>query len=272
MNQTWNGKTALITGASSGIGAAIARRFAAGGLRVLLTARRLERLHALAEEIRLAGGAAETLPADLAIEVERVDLFRQVNAQFGCPHVLVNNAGFGWYGYLSEMPWRTMRDLIAVNVEAAAHLARLCLPGMLARNSGHILNIGSIAGKIPSQGIAMYAGSKAFLDAFSTALHRELAGSGVQVSLLRPGPVRTEFFDISEQQVNGGRIPAERFAIRAERVAEAAFDVLQRPRRALYVPWYLGVVPVIEGVFGWLMDSMGPLLLRRRKHQSYPHR
>jgi short-subunit dehydrogenase len=181
------GKVAIVTGASSGIGEAVARRLAAAGLRVVLVARRMERLLGIKREIESAGGRAEVVSADLGCEHDRLSLFERVRAA----DVLINNAGLGWYGYYADMPWQIARELLQVNIGAAAHLTSLFLPGMRARNFGHIINVGSISGSIPSQGVALYCASKSFMDAFTTALHRETRGTNVQVSVVRAGPVNT---------------------------------------------------------------------------------
>ena len=135
-------KTALITGASSGIGAAIARELARHGLRVGLVARRLERLQSLVDEIRRAGGQAEALPTDLAQESQRQELHQRTLESLGQVDVLVNNAGLGWYGFYAEMPWETAQEMLQVNISAVALLTRLFLPGMRARGRGHIINVG----------------------------------------------------------------------------------------------------------------------------------
>lgn len=261
----WTGKTALITGASSGIGAAAARLLAERGLTVLLTARRAERLEQVAAQITAQGGHAHLFPADLADPAQRLDLLSRVQTAFGCPDALVNNAGFGWYGYLHEMPWETAREQIEVNLSAPVHLTRLLLPDMLARRSGVIVNISSIAGGMPNQGVAIYAASKAFLDSFTTSLHRELVGSGVSAGTVRPGPVASEFFDEARRLPNGRSVPAEQFAVPPEQVARAVWSMLRRPRRCIYVPGILALTPWLEHLFPWAIDLLGPLLLRRKQ-------
>jgi len=263
MTPSWQGKVALITGASSGIGAATARRLSTAGLKVILVARRTDRLQVLADEIRAAGGQAEVFTTNLGQESDRLELFSQVDRQYGCPDVLVNNAGFAYYGYTAVMPWETAHAMIDVNATAAAHLTRLFLPGMLERHSGHIINIGSVNGIMPSQGTAVYSASKAFLSAFTAALYRELVGSGVNVSIVFPGPVATEIFDTSEKIEKGFRIPAEGGAISAETVASSIWSLLRRPRRYVFVPWYWHWTSFAEFFFGWAMDLAGPILLRR---------
>ena len=260
-------RTVLITGASAGIGAALARFLAGRGLRVVLAAHREERLQALAGEIEAAGGRTQVVIADLSREEERAALFERVSR---AKHVdvLINNAGFGWYGYYADMPRDTARRMLAVNVEAIAHLTSLCLPGMLSRRSGHIINIGPIAGGFSNQGVALYSSSKAFMDAFSTALHRELRGSGVHASVMRLGPVRTEFFEAARRLENGGSIPAEHWAVPVERVNRALWRLLEKPRRVVYLPAWLWVTQLADPLLGGLIDRLGPLLLRRSKKRG----
>ncbi len=259
----WKDKIAVVTGASSGIGAATARRLAQAGMRVVLVARRSDRLEHLAEEIRQAGGWAECFTADLALEKDRRALYQDVMDRFGKVDVLVNNAGLGWYGYGSDMSWKTAWEMLQVNVEAVVQLSLSFLPGMRKRGSGHIINIGSISGSIPSQGIALYGATKSFLDNFSTALHRELTGTRVHVSVVRAGAVKTEFGETALNQENGGHVPTEHVGVSAEHVAWRIWKLLLRPQRVVYVPGWLRVVPWAELAFGWLIDRVGPLLLKR---------
>jgi short-subunit dehydrogenase len=257
----WKGKVALITGASSGIGAVTARKLAREWLRVVLVARREDRLQSLAEEIQTAGGQALVIAADLTQEEERQRVYDTVHATWGPVEVLVNNAGMGWYGYGAEMSWPAAQRIIQVNVEALVHFTLLLLPGMRERGHGHIVNVGSIAGNLPSQGIAIYSATKAFLDNFTTCLYREMRGSGVQVSVVKPGPVTTEFFDVAS--CAGRQMPAERFGVKPEAVAGRIWNVLRHPTRMAYVPRFYWFVQWVEPYFGWVMDLLGPLLLRR---------
>jgi short-subunit dehydrogenase len=268
MKISWEGKTALITGASSGIGAATAHKLAQRGMQVILVARRPDRLLQVQVEIQDLGGKAFTIATDLSAENACQQVFDQARALCGNVDVLVNNAGVGWYGYFSGMPIERFNQMITVNISAVVRLTRLFLAGMLERRSGHIINIGSIAGKMPNQGIAIYGASKAFMDAFTTSLHRELVGSGVHTSVVLPGPVKTEFFDQCAQQSQGRRIPAEAFAIPVERVADAVWSILRQPRRFLYVPWYIALSPWLEYLFAPIIDRLGPLLLKRSTRPS----
>lgn len=253
------GRRVLITGASSGIGAAAARKLAALGMRVVLAARRTDRLKALAAQIEQAGGQAQVMTADLTRAEDRAALAELAPET----EVLVNNAGLGWYGYYAEMPPALVSDMLQVNLVTVAELTRAFLPAMRARGSGHIVNISSVAGGLPEQGVALYSATKAFMDAFTTALHRELRGTRVHAGLVCPGPVSSEFYPQAAGRPHGRPVPAERFAIPPERVAEGIVRLLRRPRRLLYVPGWLLLSRWVEPLFGGLIDLLGPLLLRQ---------
>lgn len=265
MKKSWQGLSAVVTGASAGIGAAIARRLAREGMQVVLIARRPDRLAQVVDEIQAAGGAALALPADLTDETERCRVFEQALDRTGAPRVLVNNAGAGWYGYTAEMPWETARQLLDLNTAAAVHLSLLFLPTMQRSGSGHIINIGSVVGSLPSQGVALYGATKAFLDHFTSALQRELAGTAVKASVVRAGAVTSDFCTTAARQPGGMHLPTERMGVTPESVAEAVWCLLQRPRPVCYVPAVLAFTPWVDRLFGPLIDRLGPLLLRRQK-------
>ena len=264
MTYSWKNKTAVITGASSGVGASFAKFLAQAGLHVVLTARRAERLKDLQTAIITQGGKASFYTADLSKEKERESLFKKINAEVGEIDILINNAGLGWYGYYSDMPWELVKQMTAVNMMGVLHLTNLFMPGMLALGKGHIINISSIAGGLPNQGIAVYSASKAFVDAFTTSLHRELRGSGVQASMMRLGPVKTEFYDQARELKNGRQIPAEKFAISTDRVNTALWRLINHPKRVVYVPGWLAVSRYVEIIFSGVIDRIGPLLLKKR--------
>lgn len=261
----WEDRLALITGASSGIGAACAQRLGRAGLRVLLVARRRAHLEEVAAQVAAEGGQAEIITADLSQESERQRVYAQVCEQHGGVDVLVNNAGLGWYGFGAQMPWDTAHALLQVNIGAAVHLTLLFLQRMKERGFGRIINIGSISGSLPSQGIAVYGATKSFLDNFTTALYRELAGSPVKVSVVRAGPVQSEFCHTAAALPGGLHLPTERMGITAEAVAERVWGLLRHPRRAVYIPRILAFTPWVEAGFGWLIDRLGPLLLNKRR-------
>ena len=261
-------RTALVTGASSGIGRAAAVRLAQEGYHVIVTARRLDLLEGLKQELESQGGSASVFRADLNLPESREELLAHVRETCGCPDLVVNNAGFAWYGYFAEMDWHTADEMMGVNNAAAVHLTLAFLPGMLARGSGQVINISSVAGDIPSQGVALYSASKSFLNAFSTALWRELQGKPVKVSMLLPGPVKTPFFKASKVRSNGWELPTESMGVPVEQVTQALLSLVKRPRRVVYVPFFLALTPWVERLFGWIIDLLGPLLLRWQAHRQ----
>lgn len=258
---TWQDKAALVTGASSGIGLATAKRLAREGIAVALVARREDRLVDLAAEIRRVGGQAVVFAADLADEMERVRVVEGVRSEFGGVDILINNAGFGWYGVLSDMSWPVARQMLRVNVEAVVHLTLLVLPEMVERNAGHIVNIGSVAGDLPVPGMALYSATKAFVDALTVALYRELRGRNVHVSVIKPGPVQTEFFQVAAAQA-GRQYVGRVDGVTAAEVAELVWHLLNRPRREAYIAGRLRVLPWLEFFLGRLLDWAGPIMLR----------
>jgi len=260
----WRGKVAIISGASGGIGAATAQKLAQEGLKVVLVARRKDRLEDLAVRIRKAGGEALVIAADLTEEQDRLRVVEEVRTVYGTADVLINSAGIGWYGFGADMPWTLALQMMRINISAVVHLTLLFLQDVKERNSGHIINVGSIAGSLPSQGVAVYSATKSFMDTFTTSLYRELRGSNVHVSVVKPGPVATEFYDVASSLSAGLRLPAEKYAVKPEAVANRIWTLLRKPVRIAYVPRLLGLVPWVELYLGWLMDLLGPLLLRRQ--------
>lgn len=261
--RVWENKRVLITGASSGIGAATAQRLAREGMHTILVARRQDYLEEIAEEIRDQGGTVEVVSTDLQNEDQREKLLGELRRREGGGKidVLVNSAGFGWYGYGTDMPWGLARQMVEVNVSSAVHLTLDLLGEMVKRGEGHVIQVGSVAGSIPSQGVALYAATKAFVDAFSTGLYRELRGTRVHVSVVRPGPVSTAFFRTASRLPGSRSLPTSRWGVAPQVVAERIWRLLQHPRRVAYVPASLRVVPWVELTLGWLMDRLGPLAL-----------
>jgi len=219
--------TALVTGASSGIGAAFARKLAAQGCDLVLVARREERLKSLANELQREHPVrAEVFPADLSdpMDIERVE---RKTAALGELEFLVNNAGFGVPGNFVEAQLDRHSAMIQVHVLATVRLCRAALPGMIARGRGSIVNVSSIAAFIPSPKSAVYCATKACLNAFSEALQVELAGTGVRVQALCPGLTHTEFHERPGYETYKSRIP-ELFWMSAEDVVTESLSGLKR--------------------------------------------
>jgi short-subunit dehydrogenase len=186
--------TVFITGASSGIGLELAKRFARDGYRLFLTARKTDRFGAaIASLSSLANAGLEPMPDDLADPAAPVRLANELLVRGVVPDVLVNNAGFGTHGSFVESDELFQVQMLQVNVVALTHLTRLLLPGMVARGSGRILNVSSTASFQPGPYMAVYYASKAYVTSFSQALGYELRRSGITVTALCPGPTVTDF-------------------------------------------------------------------------------
>ncbi|HXF10934.1 MAG TPA: SDR family oxidoreductase [Desulfuromonadaceae bacterium] len=187
-------ETVLITGASSGIGLELARCFAADGCRLILVARNVQALETLAAELRQKHQIdVIVMRADLSQRETPKRIFSDLTTQKVLVDIVVNNAGFGAIGVFEHWPAERLNEMIQVNVGALTELTRLFVPGMVQRGSGGVLNVGSVAGFIPGGGMAVYYATKAYVLSFSEALAAELAGTGVKVSVLCPGPVPTNF-------------------------------------------------------------------------------
>ena len=186
-------QTALITGASGGIGLELARLFAAGGYDLVLVARSTAKLEELAGELRKHGGAVRVLAKDLARPESPEEVFRELEAAGVAVDVLVNNAGFATYGPFVEIDLGRELEELQLNVVTLTHLTKKLLPGMLARRRGGVLNLASTAGFQPGPLMAVYYATKAYVISCSEALAEEMSGTGVIVSVLCPGPTATGF-------------------------------------------------------------------------------
>ncbi len=220
---------ALVTGASSGIGLAIARELASLGIHVALSARSRDKLEALAATLATEFKVeTQVIALDLASPSGASDL---VAAMGDRPvDILVNNAGFGHWGPFAEMSWQDCKGLIDLDMTALTELTHLVLPGMRRRGRGHIMNISSIAAYAPIPDFAVYAAAKAYVRNFSEALDAELKGSGVRVLAVCPGGTRTDFSRAAGQRLNK---LGESSLMTAEAVAKIAVKKMFRGRRTV---------------------------------------
>ncbi|UCD53106.1 MAG: SDR family oxidoreductase [Phycisphaerales bacterium] len=193
---TTNSATALITGASSGIGAELACIHAEHKGNLVLVARRIDRLETLKTELEQAHGiTAHVIAKDLANPEAPRQIYDELAARDIQIDYLINNAGFGYGGLFHEQDWARNESMIKVNILALAALTRLFIPEMIARGTGRILNVASMAGFLPGPLQAVYYATKAFVVSFSEATSNELTDTGVTVTALCPGPVDTEFIE-----------------------------------------------------------------------------
>ena len=220
----------LITGASAGIGTALARVFAAHGHELVLVARREDRLTALADTI---AATSRPRPAVVALDLGRRDAVATLAAELTArglePGFVVNNAGYGLSGDAAALDRDEQLAMIDLNVRALTELS-LAFVDSLARHRGGILNVASIAAFLPGPGMAVYYATKAYVLSFSEALHHELVDRGIRVAALCPGPVETEFQARSGMQLPG---IAKIFTLPPERVAEIGYAALMRGKRVV---------------------------------------
>jgi short-subunit dehydrogenase len=238
--------TALITGASSGIGAAVATEFASRGYSLILVARREERLRTLANALSSEHDVdAEIVVADLSREEERDRLQSELGGRGRAVEVLVNNAGFGHQADFARSPRERMVEMVRVNVEAVVDLTSRFITPMVERGRGSIINIASTSAFQPLPGSAVYAASKSFVLSFSEAIRTELRGSGVTVTAVCPGPVRTEFTANAEVPGVEDRTPRIVW-MSAEDIARHAVDGAAHDKRVV-VPGTLNRAGALVG-------------------------
>lgn len=259
------GKVILITGASSGFGEDAARLFASEGCKLVLAARRLEKLQELAADIQSKGGEAIAIPVDLNEPAEidvmvqtAIDLYQRID-------ILFNNAGFGSLDWFENLdPQRDVATLIRVNLIGAMLVTRAVLPDMIDRGSGHIINMSSVAGLIASPLITTYSASKYGLRAFTDSLRREVAPLGIKVSGIYPGPAGTEFG--THLRENRVRDTINRFLdvrMTSAYVARRVVDLAKHPRRSLVIPWWFKVITTFDVLFPIVVDWILYLFVKR---------
>jgi short-subunit dehydrogenase len=233
------GAITLVTGASSGIGAATAEALSNAGARLILTGRDEDRLKAVAVKT-----SATAFPADLSRPGAPDELVRLAQAAYGRIDLLVCNAGNGWAGPIGDLPAGTADHLVAVNLLAPVHLARLLIPAMVARGTGHLVFVSSIAGATGVRHEAVYAATKAGLNTLAESLRYELADTGVGISVVLPGAVSTPFFS------RRGRPYARHWPapVSADRVARAIVSAAEHNRRVVYIPGWLHFPAWLHGL------------------------
>jgi len=223
-------RVALVTGASAGLGIEFARQLSKRGYRLVLAARRKERLDALAKEL----GNARAVAVDLSKSNAAARLMTDVEANGETVDLLVNNAGFGLIGRFAGLDAKRERQMIDLNVGALTDLCRAVAPAMIERGSGAILNVASTAAFQPGPKMAVYFATKAFVLSLSEALHEELKPHGIRVSCLCPGPTRTEFGDVAGF---GGNGLFDRVAMTADKVVEIGLKGLDANRAVVVAGW-----------------------------------
>jgi hypothetical protein len=260
MRRELEGRAALITGASAGIGEAAAQALAKRGCSLILAARRLDLLQALAERLGSGPQAVPCLPVQLDVtDLSTIQRAVEIGIErFGQIDVLVNNAGVGRLDWLDQMdPAEGIERQIRVNLIGLAQMTRAVLPSMLSRHEGHIINVGSIASLIGSPTYSIYAASKFGVRGFSEALRREVAGFGVRVSVIYPGAVRTGFAGDAVARRKTRITTPGWLVLTPEGVGEAIAGLAVHPRRSLVLPWVMRPLAwanaLVPGLIDWLV-------------------
>ncbi|MDL1909964.1 SDR family oxidoreductase [Chloroflexi bacterium CFX6] len=261
-------KVVLITGASSGFGEDAARLFAQEGCKVVLAARRLDRLQALAAEIQDQGGEALAIPVDVNVPAEIELMVQTALDLYGKIDILFNNAGFGSVDWFENLdPVRNIETIIKVNLIGTMLVTRAVLPHMLQRGSGHIINMSSAGGLIAAPLITTYSASKFGVRAFTDALRREVAPLGVKVSGIYPGPARTEFGKKLQRTRSRETVKRLKYPrLSSEYVARRVVEAAKRPVRTLVIPWWFRVITMFDTLFPVVVDWI-LYLFSKRNHR-----
>ncbi len=249
------GKVVMVTGASSGIGEATARAFGRAGARLVLAARRLDRLQTIAAEMESQGAEALAVAADLSRLAEIQQLVEAARDRFGRVDVLVNNAGFGRLDWLENLdPATDIEAQLAVNVLGVIRTTRLVLPLMIAQRSGHIINMASLAGLVATPTYSIYAASKFAVRGFSEALRREVTPWRIQVSVVYPGGVATEFGARAGIRRKTRMTTPAWLRLTPEDVAKGVVGLVRRPRANLVMPGLARLAVYANQVAPWFVD------------------
>lgn len=251
------GKVVIVTGASSGIGEATARQFAREGAKVVLAARRVDRLQSLAQEIIAMGTEAEAfvVQADLSKLDDIQSLIDQTLEKYGRIDVLVNNAGFGRLDWLEKLdPRKDIQSQFDVNVLGVIQTTRQALPVMMKQRSGHIINMCSMAGLVATPTYTIYAACKHAVHGFSEALRREVKPWGIDVSMIYPGGVTTEFGQHAGIQRKTKATTPKSLLLSADDVGQAVVQLVRSPRAMWIIPWAWSFTVWMNRNLNWLVD------------------
>jgi NADP-dependent 3-hydroxy acid dehydrogenase YdfG len=272
MAVTLKDKVVLITGASSGFGAEAAHLFAKEGAAVVLSARRIDRLQALATKIQDEGGEALALPVDVSQRLEIEAMMQAVIEIYGHVDVLFNSAGFGRVDFLENLnPPRDIETQVAVNLLGTIEVVRVIVPYMIERRQGHIINMSSMAGMIGAPTYTVYAATKFGIRGFTEALRREVAPIGIKVSGIYPGPASTEFGEhVGAAEFRKRWKPPAWTRLSSEDVARKVIQVAKRPRRTVIMPWWFHPAIWINSLLPGLVDAVITRAFTSRYHTVPP--
>ena len=263
------GKIAIITGASSGIGEAAALEFASAGAKVVLAARRIERLERLAETIRAAGGLALAVQTDLTIISQIRNLVQTTLTTFGRIDILANIAGAGYYDWFEELSSENLREHYEVNVIGLAELTREVLPTMKAQRSGYILNMCSYSSVISAPPLTVYASTKYAVEGLTDGLRRELIPWGIKVMRIHPSGVTGTEFKAKAARDGGIQFKSISFGqVSRERVARTLVRLVERPRRSVFLGRVYDGLAILNKLFPGTIDWASSIWVRRKQRQE----
>jgi len=267
-----DGKIAIITGASSGIGEATAREFARAGATTVLAARRAERLEHLADEIRKMGGAALPMPTDLTNLSQITDLVQTTLSTFGRIDILANIAGWGNYDWFEELSPKDLRNYYEVNIIGMAQLIQHVIPTMKMQRAGFILNMSSYTSEIGTPPLNVYASTKYAVKGLNDALRRELLPWGVTVIRIHPSAVSGTEFNQQAGRKSGSikyrSIPIGR--VSREVMARKIVQLVEHPRRALYYSRVYDIPVILNQLFPEILDWISAAWVRRQRKDKIP--
>lgn len=260
MDRNFKGKTVIITGGSEGVGAATARKFATLGANLVLVARSKKNLDLIAAELRPQTNVM-TVPMDVNDAIASMNLFKKAQFEFGCVHVLVNNAAYHKRGTVETVPPGELGRIIDVNLRAPILLCHYAIPYLREAGSAAIVNVASLAGRIPVAGAATYSASKFGLRAFTFALADELAGSGIKLAAVSPGPIDTGFIMSNIDDV--ADITFSQPLSTADEVAEVIIDLCCNDKRERSMPPVSGLLTTTGYLVPKFMKLLRPLMIRK---------
>lgn len=256
----FNNKTVIITGASEGVGAAAARKFADAGANLMLVARGKKNLEAIAEELR-DKTQVEFFAMDVADPEACVNVFKKADFEYGRIDVLVNNAGFHERGNVDTVSPEDLGRMIDVNLRAPIMLTRIALPYIRDAGGGAIINVGSLAGRAPIPGSATYSASKSGLRAFTYAIAEEMRDARIKFAIVSPGPIDTGFIMSDIDKVSD--LTFSQPISTSDEVAQAILDLCGNKQREQTMPAVSGVLTTVSYLFPWIGRKMRPRLEKR---------